>query len=257
MEREAYRYTDGEVDVNFVFENGALRFMNKTEPMDLAKSGRLFAGVFQIYYVRLAIFFGCVGVFMNLFRGEMLDKSLHFYLLSPMSRDVLLTAKFLSGLIATIVIFSVSTALQFWSMLRQFDSATTSAYLHDGGWGHLAAYIGVTALACVGYGSVFLTAGLLFRNPIIPAAVVLIWESANLFVPATLKKISLIFYLQSLSPITAPIDPNMNPLLAILVSTADPAGNVMSIAAILIVAFLMLQAASMKARKLEINYSTD
>jgi ABC-2 family transporter len=257
IERDIFRYTDGEVDVTLNFENSGLRFINRTEPMDLAKSGRLFAGVFQLYYVRLAIFFGCVGVFMNLFRGEMLDKSLHFYLLSPMSRDVLLTAKYLAGLIATIVIFSISTALQFWSMLRQFDSATTSSYLQDGGWHHLAAYLGVTALACIGYGSVFLTAGLLFRNPIIPAAVVLLWESANLFVPVTLKKISLIFYLQSLCPIAAPVDPNMTPLLSILISTAEPASNVLSIAAILIITFVMLQTASLKARRLEINYSTD
>src|SRR5262249_32631902 len=185
--------------------------------------------------------FGCVGVFMNLFRGEMLDKSLHFYLLSPVSREVLLVAKYLSGLIATVVIFSVSTALQFMTMLREFDSPAVTAYLQNGGWGHLASYIGVTVLACVGYGSIFLTAGLLFTNPIVPAAAVLLWESANLFVPATLKKISLIFYLQSLCPIAAPIDATVQPLLAILISPAEPAGNVISIAAILIVTLAVLQ----------------
>ena len=142
-------------------------------------------------------------------------------------------------------------------MLRQFDSATINAYLHNGGWGHMAAYIGVTALACAGYGSVFLTAGLLFRNPIVPAASVLLWESANLFVPETLKKISLIFYLQSLCPIAAPIDSNLQPLLALLISTAEPASDVVSIATLVIITLVMLQAASLKARRLEINYSTD
>jgi hypothetical protein len=257
VQRDFYRYTDGQTDIGLQFVDGQLQFINKAEPMDVPKASRLFASVFQLYYVRLAIFFGCVGVFMNLFRGEMLDKSLHFYLLSPVSREVLMVAKYLSGLIATVVIFSVSTALQFMTMLRQFDSATVNAYLQDGGWGHLASYVGVTALACVGYGSIFLTAGLLFTNPIIPAAAVLLWESANLFVPATLKKISLIFYLQSLCPIAAPVDPNLQPLLAILISPAEPASNPLSIAAILIVTLAMLQAASLKARKLEINYSTD
>jgi len=257
MERAMYRYTDGESDVRLMFDDGQLRQINRTETMDVPKASRLFAGVFQLYYVRLAIFFGCVGVFMNLFRGEMLDKSLHFYLLSPMPREVLLIAKYLSGLIATVAIFSISTALQFLAMLRQFDSATVAMYLQHGGWGHMASYIGVTALACVGYGSVFLTAGLVFRNPIVPAASVLLWESANLFVPETLKKISLIFYLQSLCPIAAPIDANLQPLLALLISTAEPASNPVSIAAILIVTLLMLQAGSLKARKLEINYSTD
>jgi hypothetical protein len=257
IEQDRYRYTDGETDVVLLFVDGQLQFVNRTEPMDLPKASRLFAGVFQLYYVRLAIFFGCVGVFMNLFRGEMLDKSLHFYLLSPMPRELLLIGKYLSGLIATVVIFSASTALQFVAMLRQFDSATVSMYLQNGGWGHLASYVGVTALACAGYGSIFLTAGLLFRNPIVPAAAVLLWESANLFVPETLKKISLIFYLQSLCPIAAPIDSTLQPLLALLISTAKPASNPISIATILIVTLAMLQAGSLKARKLEINYSSD
>ena len=34
----------------------------------------VYAGVFQFFYLRLAIFFGCLGIFMNLFRGELLDK---------------------------------------------------------------------------------------------------------------------------------------------------------------------------------------
>src|SRR5260370_41766041 len=41
---------------------------------------QIFAGIFQFYYLRIAVFFGCVGIFMNLFRGEMVDKSLHYYL---------------------------------------------------------------------------------------------------------------------------------------------------------------------------------
>src|SRR3978361_581874 len=65
---------------------------------------QIFAGIFQFYYLRIAIFFGCVGIFMNLFRGEMLDKSLHYYLLAPVRREVLVAGKFLSGLTAAIVI---------------------------------------------------------------------------------------------------------------------------------------------------------
>jgi len=39
----------------------------------------IFAGLFHFYYLRLGIFFGCVGIFSNLFRGEMLEKTLHYY----------------------------------------------------------------------------------------------------------------------------------------------------------------------------------
>ena len=33
-------------------------------------------------------------------------------------------------------------------------------------------YLGITVLACIGYGAVFLTLGLFFRNPMLPAAAV-------------------------------------------------------------------------------------
>src|SRR5258708_26857513 len=54
--------------------------------VDFGGDTNVFATVFQFFYLRLAIFFGCVGIFMNLIRGEMLDRSLHYYLLSPTPR---------------------------------------------------------------------------------------------------------------------------------------------------------------------------
>ena len=66
------------------------------------------------------------------------------------------------------------------------------------------------ALACVGYGAVFLMCGLLFRNPMIPAAVVCVWENLNPFLPSLLKKISVIFYLKNLCPVEVPLPPPFN-----------------------------------------------
>src|SRR5579871_7046791 len=65
---------------------------------DFGEDTNIFATTFQLFYLRLAVFFGCLGIFMNLFRGEVLDKSLHFYFLSPIRRDVLMIGKFLAGL---------------------------------------------------------------------------------------------------------------------------------------------------------------
>jgi hypothetical protein len=66
-------------------------------PCDFGLDTNIFAGVFQLFYLRLAVFFGCLGIFMNLFRGEVLDKSLHFYFLAPIRREVLMAGKFLTG----------------------------------------------------------------------------------------------------------------------------------------------------------------
>jgi hypothetical protein len=52
-----------------------------------------YAALFQFFYLRGAIFFGCVGIFCNLFRGEMLEKTLHYYYMTPVRREVLVAGK--------------------------------------------------------------------------------------------------------------------------------------------------------------------
>jgi len=250
-------YTDGETDVKFFMYDGEVRGIHRRTGDNLERSQTMFATSFQFYFLRLAIFFGCVGIFVNLFRGEMLDKSLHFYLLTPMRREVLLTGKYLAGLLATSVIFTSSTALQWFAMLWQFEGSVSAEFFASTGGPQLWAYLGVTALACVGYGSIFLAIGLLFKNPIIPAAIILLWESINPFLPAALKKISMIFYLQSLSPVNAARDGNMPPVFSLLISPTEPATPAFAITGILILTLCVLVGASFLARRLEINYSTD
>jgi ABC-type transport system involved in multi-copper enzyme maturation permease subunit len=252
----SYRYTDGENDYVFTFRDGELRQIRTNELRTIPKDSLIFATVFQFFFLRLAIFFGCVGIFTNLFRGELLDKSLHFYLLAPIRREVLLVGKYLAGLMATVVIFTTSTALQMLAVGWHLTGPAMTEFLRGPGWGQIGAYLGVTALACLGYGSVFLAAGLLFRNPIIPAAVVLLWESANPFLPAALKKISVIFYLQSLCPVVArPAD--MPALAALLLSPAEATPAVWAVCGLVVVTLGILALAARQARKLEINYSAD
>ena len=76
----------------FQFRDGQLCDINERDRDTIPKDSLIFAGVFQFFYLRLAVFFGCVGIFTNLFRGEMLDKSLHFYLLTPIRREILASA---------------------------------------------------------------------------------------------------------------------------------------------------------------------
>lgn len=252
-----YRYTDGRTDYTVLFANEKLKHIERHNPETMATDSIIFATTFQVYYLRLAIFFGCVGVFVNLFRGEMLDKSLHFYLLTPMRREVLLAGKYFAGLLATTVIFTASAGLQLMTILSRFDHAAISAYLAGPGWGEILSYLAISALACVGYGSVFLAAGMFFRNPIIPIAIVLVWEGVNVFLPAVLKKVSLIFYLQSLCPVIPPPDVRLPPLWKLLTSTTDPASPAAAVGGILIFTLLVLVGAAFRARKLEINYGAD
>ncbi|UCD49043.1 MAG: ABC transporter permease subunit [Phycisphaerales bacterium] len=251
------KYTDGTVDVYLFFRDGKLAGIDRREFDNLPLFSQIFAGVFQSYYLRLAVFFGCVGIFINLFRGEMLDKSLHFYLLTPVRREVLLAGKYAAGLLATIVIFTSSTALQWLALLWQFDDATVAAFLTTTGWSQFSSYLVVTALACVGYGSVFVAVGLLFRNPVVPTAVILLWEGVNPFLPAALKKVSMIYYLQSLCPLTAAPANDVPGFVHLLIAPVQPATRPMAVISIVLLTLVVLVVAARLSRRMEINYSTE
>ena len=227
---------------------------------NLGEDTHVFAAVFQFFFLRLAVFFGCVGIFINLFRGEVVEKSLHYYFLAPLRREILVVGKFLSGLIAAMVIFGASTVLQFVALYWQFSSNTVQEYLfHGHGIEHLAAYLGVTLLACVGYGSVFLAAGVLFRNPLIPTVIVMVWEAASGFLPELLQKISVIFYLKSLCPVAVPEATALHrgSLLALISVNPAPASRATAIVGILILSVVILGFSSLQVRRMQIDYGTD
>ncbi|MEA2173686.1 MAG: type transport system permease protein, partial [Blastocatellia bacterium] len=49
----------------------------------------IFSALYNALILRTVVFFGCAWIFMNLFRGELVDRSLHFYFLSALRREVL------------------------------------------------------------------------------------------------------------------------------------------------------------------------
>jgi ABC-type transport system involved in multi-copper enzyme maturation permease subunit len=239
-----------------LFTGHSLVQMKTHRPCDFGQDTNIFATVFQIFFIRLGVFFGCVGIFMNLFRGEVLDKSLHYYFLAPIRREVLLAGKFLAGLLATIVIFTGSTLLQIFGMYLHHGWPVVSDYMATGnGAAHFAAYLGVTVLACIGYGSVFLASGVMFRNPLIPAGVILVWESINSFLPSVLQKFSVIYYLKSLCPIQ--IDPHAGSFFSLLSINVDPMPAYIAVPGLILLAIAVLFLASFQVRKMEINYSTE
>jgi ABC-type transport system involved in multi-copper enzyme maturation permease subunit len=255
---ERYEYSDGADLLYLGLADGKVVSVNFQENFSMPNESIAFAAVFQFFYLRLAIFFGCLGIFMNLFRGEILDKSLHFYFLAPIRRDVLMVGKFLAGLLATCIIFVTSEMLQIIFFTSQFSPNARELYLYQNhGLEHAAAYLGVTALACLGYGAFFLAAGILFRNPILPAGVILAWEAINPFLPALLKKFSVIYYLKSLCPVDIPNSPGTPALLSLLVSNPEPVSAPVAILGVVGVSMLVLYVSSFQIRRMEINYTTE
>ena len=214
----------------------------------------IFAGIFQYFYLRLAIFFGCLGIFMYLFRGEMSNRTLHFWFLAPARREVLLAGKYAAGLIASAVIFGGGALLTLAAMLWPHDAVEVQAYWNAGGMGHVFWYAAAAALGCVGYGSVFLAVGLYVRNPIIPAAVLLAWEGVNGILPHALQKMSILYYLQSLCPVPAPMDDDAPTLIRLLAAPAAPASRPGAILGLLLLTAFVLWIAGLAVRRMQISY---
>lgn len=210
----------------------------------------VYAAIYGGLILRTLIFFGCAWVFMNLFRGEVVDRSLHYYFLAPVRREVLVVGKYLSGLIATSVLFSITTiGSMFIYYFWLFPSESARFFFDGAGAGQMLAYLGVTILACVGYGAVFLIVGLFFRNPIIPGLMLYGWEWLNFLLPPLLKKLSVIHYLHSLVPVPMSEGP-----FAVLV---EPTPAWISVPSLLLFTGVVLFLASLHIRRMEISYAGD
>lgn len=229
----------------------ALRVFHISQEGSIAHDRVVYAALFRTLILRFVVYFGCVAVFVPLFRGDILDRSLHYYFLVPLKRRTLTIAKYLSGLLAALVMFNAVTLATWTSLyLTRGTSMLTERLLSAPGLVELGGYLLVTSLACVGYGAVFLAAGVFFRNPIVPAVAILGWESINALLPPVLKKISVIHYLESLCPVSIPQDSG----IAIL---ADPASPWVAIPGIVVLAFVLVWLAASRVKKLEILYGVE
>jgi ABC-type transport system involved in multi-copper enzyme maturation permease subunit len=211
------------------------------------------AGFIQFYYLRLGIFFACMGIFTWLFRGEMVQRTLHYQFLVPVRKEVLVVGKFLAGVIISILVFETSVLACFYLTYSRFGSAGRSYVLDGPGLGQLGAYLLVTALACVGYGAVFLALSLLFKNPVIPGAMLLGWETIAPIFPAWAQRLSVMFYLKHLCPVNLPAD---GPL-AIFMIVAEPVSPFLAIFGLLCLAVAVIVLSCFLIHRMEVTYTAE
>ncbi len=214
---------------------------------------QVLAEIIQLYYFRLGIFFACMAIFTWLFRGEMVERTLHYQFLVPVRREVLVVGKFLAGAVVAIALFETAVLACFALMYSRFGSAGKS-YVFDGpGFGQLGSYLLVTALACVGYGAVFLALSLLFKNPIIPGVVIMGWEAIAPIFPAWAQLLSVTFYLKHLCPVNLPIT---GPL-AIFTIVAEPVPAFVAVLGLVSLTIAILVLSCFLIHRMEITYTAE
>jgi ABC-type transport system involved in multi-copper enzyme maturation permease subunit len=226
---------------------------SSTEATYIENDTQVLAGIIQLYYVRLGIFFACMGIFTWLFRGEMVERTLHYQFLVPVRKEVLVLGKFLAGTLISIAVFEASVLACFYLTYTRFGSAGRS-YVFDGpGLGQLGSYLLVTALACLGYGAVFLALSLLFKNPIIPGLVLMGWETIVPIFPAWAQRLSVTFYLKHLCPVALPVEGPM----AIFTVVAEPVAPVLAVLGLLCLAVAALVLSCFLIHRIEITYTAE
>lgn len=227
--------------------------IDRADPNQIHNDTEVLAGIFQFFYLRFGIFFGCLGIFTWLFRGEVIEKSVHYYFLAPVKREVLLLGKFVGGVVTSLTLFGLGVLASFSVMYGHFGPAGQYYVFSGPGLGQLLAYLGVTALACIGYGSIFLMLSLLIRNPIIPAAIVLGWETFSPVLPSLVQRFSVTYYLKQLCPVSIPADG----LLALFTVVSEPVSTFAAILGPIVLAAVVLVLACKFVRRFQISYAAE
>ena len=223
-------------------------FVPNLDPEQVSEGTGFYSILYQIFTLRFALFVTCVLVFGNMIRREVLDRTLHYYFLTPVRRELLVVAKYVTGLLVTIPLFLLTTVTAF-TLTYLPHEGLREFFFQGPGLQHLGSYILVTVLACIGYGGVFLFFGSIFRSPAIPALAVMGWEGIHFLLPPLLKKISVIHYLQSLCPVPMSEGP-----FAIL---ADAPSPWLSIPGLLLLTAAFVAVSAWRLRGMEVMYEEE
>jgi ABC-type transport system involved in multi-copper enzyme maturation permease subunit len=220
------------------------------EAFVLTRVPQVWADAYGNLILRVIVYFGVAWIFGNAFRREIIERSLHYSFLAPIRREVLAVGKYLSALAGAGLLFCGSTVATYLAMLARHNPETVLSHLfRQGAALRLAGYAGVTFLAVATYGALFLMVGLFARSPVIIALALWGWESLNVLLPAFLKKVSIIFYLTSLSPLA----PKSGPWAIV----SDPAPVWLSLLVLFAVTAICVALSAWKAGRLEISYGTE
>jgi hypothetical protein len=161
--------------------------------------------------------------------------------------------KFLAGVVVAVALFETAVVACFFFMYARFGSEGKS-YIFDGpGLGQLESYLLATALACLGYGAVFLALSLLFKNPIVPGVVIMGWETIAPIFPSWAQRLSVTFYLKHLCPVNLPVT---GPL-AIFTVVAEPVSPWIAVLGLLCLTIAILVLSCFLIHRMEITYTTE
>lgn len=220
---------------------------------NINRARMIFGIVYSTFMLAAILYIGNAIMFTSLVRGEILERSIHYPMLAPVRREILILGRFVGGLISAFILFGLATIACYLVIYLPFGVTRLVTDLSSGiTLEQLSTYLLMTFLACMGYGSVFMATGLVFRNPLIPVLAIAGWEIINFLLPPALKVISVVFYLKNLMPVH--IEQQAPLPLAVV---AQPLPIWMSIFGIVFLASISISIAIFYLKRMEIRYTED
>lgn len=210
-----------------------------------------FADVFGLTVIRFGLYFSCVALFAGLIRREVEERSLHYYFLCPIRREIVALGKYLAAACITALVFAVTTIVAFGLMLAPHGTSSISTYLlRDGGALDLMSFITIAVLAAVAYGALHFALGTFLRNPIFPAIAYFFFEVSNHFLPESIRLASVAHYLRAFDPF-----PRAEGRFFAVDVAAPPIWFALLV--LLGAAAILVSVAAWRARRMELPYSGD
>jgi len=210
---------------------------------DIPNLNETYANLYHALIVRIVLFFGCLALFLNLVRGEVEERTMHYLLLTPVRRPLIVAGKYIAAVGSGWLLFGTTTIVSW--VLIHLPKGIGSAFA-GGALKQLAAYLAMTMLGCMGYGGAFLLLGSLLRSPGPMVALFFVWEWFQFLLPPLLKQVSVVHYLKALTPV--PISEGPFALLA------DPTPVPVAILQVVIYAALTVSLAAWVASRADLDY---
>jgi len=170
----------------------------------------LTASAFLHFYVLIfTLFYGT-----SLFGDEVDNRTLVYILMKPVSRMTLVLGKFLTYLVSGLFLIFPYVLIIYLILVSTDGIGAVQENLNL-----LFVYSLVLFMALLTYGALFTFLGALTKFAIfIGIGLCFIWEQILVFIPASLKKLTIAYYLQCLFPESA----SENPALKVFAGTTAP-----------------------------------
>ena len=198
--------------------------------------------------LRFCVFLAIIDVFGGLFRGELSERTLHHLFLQPLRRETITVGKWLSGILTVGWMGAVSwvLVLVLW-LLPHGPGAVFATLISPIGLKFLFSFLLALTLGLAAYGGLFLLAGMLARGPMMVGAAIWLWETVALFLPLTLQRFTVSYWINSLLPLRVP--PKW-----MLAQEVEPASLWASVLACLLIGASCTAAAAWWSRHLQLAY---